>query len=170
MSIISPDVLGGRLLFEIAEKRQEGKDVCPMASLGCSFRLSVVASDMADHINTHELLERARYYEDIVEYFKYGMALDDGLVTCLICKEWRSHKWYWPFLQYFVAHIKDSHSKEERQGHAKDLCEIFGPFSKEEVLYTSTCAWTTQENLRLFAEEFNEVGFSFHNNETTEEV
>lgn len=152
MGIISPDVLGGRSLFDVAAKRQEGKDACPMASLGCSFRLSVAASNMSAHIRTHELIDRVRFREDIVGHASFPGVLQSGLVTCLICKEWRSISWLSSFL--FAKHIKYSHSKEERQQHGQILSEIFGLLIAKKEPMPRWCSGT----MEAIVVEFKEAG------------
>jgi hypothetical protein len=131
MKIISPEILGGRVLFYVGRKQQEGKDVCPLKSLGCGFRLSVrhlvrhsVLRTMCDHVDTHELIDRVRCIERIRSYGLIFPFLR-GLVTCPICSVWQQ-KHGQSFIE-FLEHIEWSHSRIDRHRHAETLFRVFAP-------------------------------------------
>jgi hypothetical protein len=150
MEILSPDILRGHVLFGLTAKQQEGKDACPLASLGCLFRLSVEHLDMEDHLKkSHDIVHRAKFYDAIVDYGIKGHDLEFGRASCVIC-QWEGYG-----LSSLLWHLK-THSEEEYRENAKELYDIFlswifkiGPspcFKDMDKLFSTLQKWYDEDS------------------------
>ena len=136
MKIVSPDVLIGRVVFDIAAKQQEGKDVCPLQFLGCSFRLSVKHPKMVDHLqNTHEITHLAKFYDTIMDYGVTMRSLNFGLIICFICQWQCDSLWR---MDDFLEHL-DTHPEQEQRNHIEKLCEMHDALISKKALISHYC-------------------------------
>lgn len=81
------------------------------------------------HLRGHELIERSKGYEAIVSIVGYWSAWCT-IITCPVCKK-RVADTHIGFKfanhENFLSHM-DSHSKEERNLHAKEVSEMLRPY------------------------------------------
>jgi hypothetical protein len=132
MKIVSPDILRGKIIFQLEETRlisaaieDETVNQCPLLQRGCDFRDSANRSDLIRHMiimHGHNIVNPSRFYD---LFKKYGRTCDvRGVPThCFICQKWQGIV-FWEL----VDHLKHDHSEQEQRENARELYEIFAPY------------------------------------------
>jgi hypothetical protein len=139
-----PTSPGGWALFEIAKLRLDGKDRCPLQSLGCAFRLSIEDPDMLRHIRRHDLKDRAAVPNILREKWIGTDCVKIGVAACPICKASICSE-NEEFLK-LANHLVESHTEMERSTHIETISKILGVFYDERGDYFGP--WTKSENER----------------------
>ncbi|KAE8450608.1 hypothetical protein EG329_005952 [Mollisiaceae sp. DMI_Dod_QoI] len=109
----------------------ENPGTCPLSFLGCGFRVPYLyapfgASPSSGHIRTHDIVERSKGYDALIENGYDDYDSGRGKATCPICQKLVCKKN--DYLSDFIHHVNE-HSKEERKPYIAGLWECIRPFT-----------------------------------------
>lgn len=99
--------LFGFNLFDIVQKRKEGKAICPLHKLGCDFQLSLDHPYMRPHLSEHSIKEYFKAHSEIAAICSMQDIFDN--LCYPLCHEMTAFR---PV--DLVHHLLLNHSKEER--------------------------------------------------------
>ncbi|TGO76765.1 hypothetical protein BELL_0138g00090 [Botrytis elliptica] len=156
-------VFGSRSVpFWLYSLRLRGRDTCPLAPNGCTWR--VTADDkayafkfmMQKHIFTHELFDRRQVSELLGSFFTgrgYNV-LDDGTKNCMLCS-FQANGYF--HREVLCEHMVKDHSQEERSSVLRETHQIIGDFLHLWRMYPRV----NHLNVIVLVKECTRAGFGF---------
>ncbi|ESZ90432.1 hypothetical protein SBOR_9175 [Sclerotinia borealis F-4128] len=140
-----------------------GGDLCPLASIGCTYRISADVGErrhefvMRAHAITHKHSDLVEGKDLLREFFagKLQWYLDEGVKDCMLCLfqvRGFHHR------NIFFTHLMGNHSKEERSSVLKDIFRIV------EIYHKNFCYLQRQGEVPsavALANECRAIGLSF---------
>ncbi|KAF5875752.1 putative transcription factor c2h2 protein [Botrytis fragariae] len=163
LEFINKKVLGTRSIpFWLHRLCLSSLDVCPLAPIGCTYRLTADDEDldhkrvMQQHILTHQLSDRRQGSELLRNFFTGNdrQYLDDGTKNCMLCSFQVNGCFH---RELFFNHMVKDHSKEERGSVLEDTYHKVINFL---YLWLGQPGWKQLDAIVL-SNECREAGFRF---------